>query len=132
MLGAVRSSEISRVRACNLAVAQHAGNQIGIARVPRINLAKPRASRFSRFSIARQGSGTGSGSRSNTRPEQAMKQAALVRKMGIERVSLHAGPLGDHADRGQRRSDAPMQFHGRLYDPSARLGLLLRALRLRV
>src|SRR5690606_30659159 len=60
-------------------------------------------------------------------PRAGEEQAPLVRKVGIERVALHARALGDHAHRGVRRADGAVEVDRRLDDPSPGLRLLLGA-----
>ena len=55
------------------------------------------------------------------------QQAALVGKMRIEGVPLHAGAFRHHAHRGGRGTDAAVQRDGGFHDPLPGLGLLLGA-----
>ena len=45
----------------------------------------------------------------------------------LDGVTLHARPLGDHADGRPRGTYRPMQIEGRLDNAAPRCGLLLRA-----
>jgi len=51
----------------------------------------------------------------------------FIREMTVDRVPLHAGPLGDGADGGPRRADGRMQGDGGVDDPLTRLVLALGA-----
>ncbi len=60
-------------------------------------------------------------------PRAGQIKAPLIGKMRIERVPLNAGPLGHHADRRERRSDAAVQIDGGFDDALPGLRLLLGA-----
>jgi hypothetical protein len=55
------------------------------------------------------------------------QEAALVGKVRIEGVPLHAGALRHHAERRRCRPDAAVQINRRLDDALPRLSLLLGA-----
>ena len=54
-------------------------------------------------------------------------EAALVRKVAVDRVALHAGPLGDRADSGPRGADGRMQGYRGVDNALTRLVLTLGA-----
>ena len=89
--------------------------------------ARPMRSRSRRSSIVAPGLGIRQRIALHAPARSRREKAPLVGKVGIERVPLNAGPLGHHAEGGQRRADAAVQLHGGFDDALPGFRLLLGA-----
>ena len=110
-----------------LGVAQHASGQVGIALVPAVERRKAGAQPLVAIRDRAPRLGVGQRIALDVQSRAGQAQAALVGEMRIERVALHAGALGHHAEGRLRRADAAVQLDRGLDDALPGLRLLLGA-----
>src|SRR4029450_3671772 len=97
-------------------VAQHASGQFGVAFVPAIDCKKADPKPLIWILDVPPGPGLRQRVALERQSPAGQIKAPLIGKMRVTRVPLNTGPLGDHADRRERRSDASMQIDGGLDD----------------
>src|SRR5262249_54183575 len=107
-----------------LGIAHYAGHQRGIALVPSVDPRQRGGEPLGAVGDAAPKRGFWQRVAFVDEPGARHDQAALVGEVRIERVTLHTGALGNHAEGGRRRPKARMQFDSGLHDTLAGLGLL--------
>ena len=110
-----------------LGVAQHAGGERGIVRVPAVDCREAGAQTLAPFRDRTPNLRFRKRVTIHRISRAGEIEAALVGKVRVERMALHAGAIGDHADRRRCWADAAVQIHGGFHDALPGLGLLLGA-----
>ena len=110
-----------------LGVAQHAGGQLRVAPVPVVERAQAGAQAFAPVRDRPPGLRVRQRVALRHQARAGEEEAPLVGEVGVQGVPLNAGPLGHHAEAGERRPDAAVQLDGGLHDASLGVGLPLGA-----
>lgn len=110
-----------------LGIPQHAASELGVSRVPGINVLKADAEPLLRIGDTAPWVCIGKRIAFQREAGARGEQAPLIRKMCIERVPLHPCPLRHHAECRLRRPNAAVQIDRSLDDALSRFRLLLGA-----